>query len=115
MPIQLPFTSTSANYDLRTVIDDVPYTFETRWNGFDKAWYVNIYEDDGTLIVPSVKLVLGCYLAKTVSHRLFRTGVFVVVDTSGKRRDATIDDLGTRVQVRRYTVPEIPLDPAALT
>jgi hypothetical protein len=107
MPIQIPFTSASANYRLITPIDGVSYIFDTRWNGFDQAWYVDILEEDETPIATSIKLVLGCYLGKLVTHSLFRTGVFVVIDTSGQRQEATIDDLGARVQVRRYTVPEV--------
>lgn len=109
MPLILPFVPSVPFYDLDTVIEGVSYTFATRWNTRADAWYFDLYADDGTPIVHNVKIVLGAYLGRTVHHPLFREGVIVAVDTERSRtpREATLHDLGTRVQVRRYTIPEI--------
>lgn len=110
MILDLPFRPSVANYRFGTAIGDFSYIFDVHWNSRDNfnletgkpegAWYFAVREQDLTLIIASVKIVLGTYLGRRRNHRLFRQGVFVVADTSGERRDAGFDDLGTRVVVR---------------
>lgn len=106
MPIQIPFQPSVADYRLETDIEGVPYLFDVRWNSRDAAWYFDVSEIDETQIAVGIKVVLGCYLGVTRNHTLFRDGVFVAVDLSGNRQDAGYDDLGARVQVRRYLLTE---------
>lgn len=117
MPILIPFVPSVPNYRLATIIEDVEYLFDVRWNARDNvdpetgealgAWYFDVRESDETPIACGLKIVLGTYIGRHVNHTLFRDGVFVAVDTERTRREATLHDLGTRVQVRRYTIPEI--------
>ncbi len=111
MPIQLPLQPGVPFYRLDTVIDDDAYVIDVRWNGRDNdgagAWYLDFYDEDETPIVIGVKIVLGAYLGRGTLHRLFQEGVFVAIDTENTRLEATLDDLGKRVQVRRYTIEEI--------
>lgn len=107
MPTQIPLVPGDPNYRLETTIDGVPYIMDMRWNSRDAAHYMDLYTEDETPIVLGLKLVLGVYLGRYINHTLFRNGAFVMVDTSGQRRDATLDDIGARVQLIRYTIPEI--------
>lgn len=107
MPEILPFVPGNANYRLATTLDGDPYILDVRWNGRDGAWYFDLLEEDETPIVHGLKIVLGGYIGRYVDHLLFKNGVFFAVDTSGQRLPPTLDDLGTRVQVYRFSVDAV--------
>lgn len=107
MPQIIPFVPSEPHYRFSTVVDGIPCIFEVRWNSRDEAWYFDILNTEEQPIASGVKIVLGVHLGRRYSHPLFNNGVFVATDTSGQSRDATLDDLGTRVQVRHYTNFEI--------
>jgi hypothetical protein len=108
--IELPFRPSVAHYRFGTAIGDFAYIFDVHWNSRDNfdpetgkaagAWYFAVREQNLELIISSVKIVLGTYLGRRRNHRLFRQGVFVVCDTTGKGKEAGFDDLGPRVAVR---------------
>jgi hypothetical protein len=108
--LTVPFESGSGAYDFRTTIDGVEYFCDVRWNSSDNerrgAWYFDLYEQDLTPIAVGIKIVLGTYLGKRVQHRLFRTGVMIALDMTKQGKEATFDDLGTRVEVRWVPVEE---------
>lgn len=107
MAVDLPFVPSIPFYRMGTTLNGSQYIFDLRWNGRDAGWYMDISEQDETPIVNGIKIVLGCYLGRRCSHTLFRDGVFVAIDTAGTRTDAGIDDLGTRVIVRYFTIEEV--------
>jgi hypothetical protein len=117
MPSILPLVPSVGLYNFDTDIGDRSYRFDVRWNSRDNfdaaagvargAWYFEVSEIGVGRIACGVKIVLGTYLGRRVNHPLFREGVLVAVDTSGEGRDATFDDLGTRVVVKHYTSVEI--------
>lgn len=96
----LPLQPSVGNYRFSTTITDVTYIFDVRWNSRDVAWYMDVYEANLTPIIYGIKIVLGVYLGRCSRHRLFRQGVMVAVDTTSQGREATFDDLGTRVEVK---------------
>lgn len=100
----LPFIASNGNYQFETYIGDKPYVFDVRWNERDEAWYFDLSENDGRAIASGLKIVVGTHIGRTSRHELFSRGVFVAVDTEGNHRDATYDDLGTRVEVRYYPI-----------
>lgn len=102
----LPFVPGLGAYRFSTQIESVEYAFDVRWNARAAAWYFDVLEQDGTPIAYGIKIVLGAYLGKIVIHRLFRTGVMVAIDTTRASREATFDDLGTRVEVRWFPLAE---------
>lgn len=106
-PQILPFVPSVPYYRFRTSIENVAYIFDVRWNVRDAAWYFDLLETDETPIALGVKIVLGMSLARRIKHPLFRNGTLVAIDTSGKLREPGLDDLGTRVQIRYYTVYDI--------
>lgn len=105
--VELPFVPSIGFYRFGTTIEEVPYVFDVRWNDRDKSWRFDVMEIDETMIVAGVRVVLGAYLGKQCNHRLFRRGVIVAVDLSGQRREATYDDLGTRVVLQYIPVLEL--------
>lgn len=102
----LPFIPSVAAYEFSTDIEGISYTFDVRWNSRDEGWYFNLFEDNGAPIAYGLKVVLGTLIGETTPHNLFRLGVLVVIDTTQEGREATFDDLGTRVQVRYVPVAE---------
>lgn len=108
--ILLPFDARdgSPNFRMGVTLDfGVPYLFDVRWNARAASWYFDMFEADETPIISGVRIVLGTYLGRRCTHDFFRRGVLVAVDTSGAGRDAGLDDLGARVQVRRYLAQEV--------
>jgi len=107
LPVILPFDSFSPFYTFSTTIEGADYVFKVRWNNRDKAWYFDVLETDGTTpIAQGLKINLGVIIGRWCRHKLFRTGIIVAVDLSDAGRDATVDDLGTRVVVQRWTTLE---------
>ncbi len=105
--IEIPFAPSIPYYRFSTTIEDVEYIFDVRWNSRTAAWYFDVLEFDETPIISGVKIVLGMYLGRRSTHRLFHTGVFVAVDTTRQHQEAGFDDISTRVVVRRYAVEEV--------
>lgn len=106
MPTIIPLLS-DASYRFATNIEDENFIFYLRWNSRDSAWYFDLLEQDGTMIVRGVKVVLGAPLARSTVHRLFTDGVFVARDTTKSGKEPTLDDLGTRVQLWYMTRAEM--------
>jgi trans-2-enoyl-CoA reductase len=109
MPELIPFEPGRPKYDLHTTIDGVPYTLEVRWNDREdcEGWYFNLLEEDATHIADGLRIVLGTYIGRHVDHRLFKNGVLIATDTEHTKREATLNDITRRVQVRYYTLAEI--------
>lgn len=119
MPAVIPFIPSNGNYDFDVDIDGASYHFDVRWNsrdevpatasreGVDGAWYFDISESDGTPIARGLKITVGSYIGRYSTHELFEKGVIAAIDTSGAYRDPGFDDLGTRVEVRYYTVEDL--------
>lgn len=115
MACDIPLTPSEPWYTVTVPIDNpegdgtTPYVFELRWNDFDASWYFHLSQVDGTAILTGVRIVLGMFLGRRSNHELLKNGVFIAIDTTGKGRDATFDDLGTRVLLRYYTVQDVML------
>lgn len=97
--ISIPFLTSQTNYLLGVPVDDFTLLFDTRWNSRDSAWYVDIYEDDGTPVAINVKIVTGVQLGRLSQHDFFTTHKLIAVDTSGQGLDPGFDDLNARVLV----------------
>jgi hypothetical protein len=121
MPLIMPVQPSIA----RQRLDDTPingrtYNVLLRWNtrdrdgGNDGAWYMDVRESDNTPIAIGLKLVLGRYIGRYVNHPLFRDGVFVVDDTTGKHTETRFDDFGKRVLLLYFTASEAAAAIAAL-
>jgi hypothetical protein len=105
---ELPLSSEIKNYTVRTELDGLAIVLDVRWNDADKSWYFDVLAEDGTTVLAQqIRVVLGVYLGRHKWVAPFTTGVLVAYDLSGKRIDAGIDDLGSRVVVRYFTNAEV--------
>ncbi len=112
MAQDIPITPGDPWQEITTQIDEgdgtvSTYVFELKWNVRDSSWYLNLSEQDGTPIVHGARCVLGMYLGRRSRHPFFKKGVLVCVDTTREGREATLDDFGARVQLRRYTAQDV--------
>ena len=107
MPVQLPIDSANPNYRVGVTLNDIPYLFEVRWNARDSAWYLDVLDVSEDPIRTGIKIVLGVALGWRSTDPRFPTGAILAEDLTGEGRDATYDDLGSRVVVYHYTVAEL--------
>jgi hypothetical protein len=95
------------HYDLTTTLDGVSYTLEFRWNTRDSSWFMSIRLEDGTDVVNGVKVVVGYPLGFRSRHASRPPGMFQALDTSGKKQDPGINDLGARVRLYYFDLAEV--------
>lgn len=107
MPSQLPIDSSDAIYRVGVTINDVPYLFDVHWNARDGAWYLDVLDVSEDRIKCGIKVVLGVALGWRCADPRFPTGAILAEDLSGAGKDATYDDLGSRVVLYHYTVEEL--------
>jgi hypothetical protein len=94
----IPLEPSIAEYDFTVPIQGATYRFDVRWNEAAAAWYFDLTDPAGALVVAGVKIVLGTLLGKSSGHELFaRGGVFLAYDTTKTDTEATFDDIGRRV------------------
>lgn len=105
--VVLPFVPSVPFYTFTTTIEGEPYLFKVRWNSRDSAWYFDVLTDDGEVLREGIKVVLGAYLGRVSTERFFETGVLWAIDTTSQAKEATFDDIGTRVEIRYYSALEV--------
>lgn len=115
--VLLPLRPGIPSFRFGTALNATQYVFDVRWNArahwdavkrvYIGAFYMDISEITEKLIIANVKIVLGAYLGRRSNHPLFRDGVFVAVDTTDSGREATLGDLGVRVQVAYIPVIDL--------
>lgn len=107
MPQQIPLIPSEPFYSFTTTLDGTDYQFDVRWNARDGAWYFDLLTVEDEMIRAGNKIVLGASPGGLSADAEFPAGLFLVLDTSGDGRDATFDDMGTRVLMYFYTDAEI--------
>ena len=86
-------------------IDQVGLRF--RWNTRAGAWFMDVRDENDKAIILGVKLLLGINLCRKSVHPIFSRNLLRLVDTSRAHREATLDDLGTRVVLLNFTLDEL--------
>lgn len=86
--------------------DVVTWDFEFKWNYRNASWYFTLSQDN-VVQAAGVRVVLGKYLGSRSRASFFFDSVLVAIDTSGKGVEAGLDDFGTRVVLRRFSVLEV--------
>lgn len=106
MSVFIPVVPSDPNNQFQVSLNDQMYTFDIRWNRRDNAYYFDLSDDQGQLIVAGVKIVLGALLGRRSAHPFFEQNVLVAVDSTLTNVDAGFDDLGSRVFLKHMTVGE---------
>lgn len=106
MSVFLPILPGDPNNQFQVVLSDEVYTFDVRWNTRDEAWYFDMTDSEGKLVVAGIKIVLGALLGRRSSHPFFRKNVLVAIDSTLANQDSSFDELGVRVFLKHMTVGE---------
>ena len=107
MPVSLPIDASDPNYRVGITLHDTPYILDVRWNGRAGAWYFDMYDVTETAIRLGTKVVLGAFFLLRCTDTRKPSGALFAADLSGEGREATIDDLGSRVLIFHYTMEEL--------
>lgn len=96
-------------FDLQVTLEDVTYTLEFKWNVRLSAWFMSIYDEQGTTpILVGLRLVAN-WLLGSYNTGAQPPGAFMAFDTSGQGLDPDFAALGDRVQIVYFTSTELGL------
>lgn len=106
---ELPLTGGLTFQEFDTVLDGTPFTIRQRWNTRDAAWFIDLLDVNGGEIFIGAKIVIGNAIGRRVTDPRL-PGLFLADDLgagqNNPRRDATFDDIGTRVRLYFYPFSE---------
>lgn len=110
MSVQIPTgDGTNPFFSLQAVLDDVTYTLEFRWNERLVAWFMSVFDAEGTTqLMMGVRVVADWTLGAYFTGAPF-TGLIIASDTSGQGLDPGFADLGDRVKLFYFSQAELTL------
>jgi hypothetical protein len=108
------FIPNDANYNFTTTLNEVNYKFDVHFNVSDDAWYFDMSDADGKVIIANVKVLLNVLFGRRCPHPFFDENVLVAIDTTTDDKEATFEDLGIRVFIKHMTKGEYIADLMAL-
>lgn len=104
MILELPLAADPAQ-SFTCQLGTVKYFFVVRYNSRNGVWTMDLsYDASREPIIVGVPIVLGVDLLGAYN---FNIGSLIAVDTSGTARDATADDLGSRVLLYWVSADEV--------
>jgi hypothetical protein len=86
-------------YQFICALDQSDYALTFRWSDRGSAWYMDITDTAGDLLLSGVRLSLGVGLLSRFSDYRLPAGEFITLDTSGQGVEAGRQDLGSRVRL----------------
>lgn len=89
-----------------TTLQNIPFITDLHWNSREGAWYIDFLANDETPIEVGRKVVLGALLTLR-KHDLLPDGEFIVSDSTDTGTEATLDDLGQRVNIYFFDIDEL--------
>ncbi len=98
------------NFEIQALADSVIYTLELRWNVRAAAWFLNLWDADGTVLIQAGQRIVVDFPLFTWSRHAvvaLPPGTFSLVDTTGKRLDPDFASLGTTCQLLYTPVAEL--------
>lgn len=87
------------NYRIGTSLSGKVYLLDFRWNARAEAWFMDVLQEDETLVRAGLKLVLGVIIGGRETDPDFPAGYFMLSDLAGGGEEATLDSLGDRHQL----------------
>lgn len=98
MIVEIPITQEGAHFEFFTELDGgASYRLTFRWNARVGAWFMDLADGDGSLIVAGVRVVLNIPLLGKVADSRRPPGELFAIDTSGDELEADFEGLGRRV------------------
>ena len=92
--LQLPVTSDSANYEFKTTLDDVVYSFSFRFNTRMGRWIMDVKTEDGINLVLGLPLLIGVKLLNQFADIRLPQGDLFMINLEDEFVDCGRNDLG---------------------
>ena len=107
MALIIPIRSGVPHQLFEVELDGSTYTLEVRWNERASGYFLNISEAEGTRLLSGIRLVIDWPLLLRWRDERLPAGQFLLVDTSGKKQEPGLAELGARVQLLYVTAAEV--------
>jgi hypothetical protein len=104
---ELPITTQLPDFEIRVAIEEVEYLCRYRWNTRAGAWFLDLSDADGVLLVGGRRLSIGYSLFEQFKHLDVPPGLVMPIDTTERDIDPTLEDFGVRVLQYYVTAAEV--------
>ena len=92
----------------RVSLDGELFLVAVTWNEREGAWYLDLSDADGTVLLAGRKLVLGQALLARFRDARLPPGELLVLDTTGSDLEPGPQDLGARVPLFYVEATSLP-------
>lgn len=93
----IPTSQTLPRYRERITLDGEPYIFTFRWNTRAAAWFLDVADGDGVMLVAGRRCVIDNSMLVQFGHIPgIPPGIVTVYDTSRRSAPPQLEDFGTR-------------------
>ncbi len=95
--LQLPISSTNANYRFRTRIEGIDYTFRFRYGSREDSWFMDIRSSEDTLILAGIRVVVGVDLTQSFKHLDIPQGPILAENLENSFQEPNRNNFGSEV------------------
>lgn len=99
MVVEIPITSAVANYDFKTTLEGLVYSFRMQWNQRFNRWVMSLSDGNDQPLIQGVPVLSGPIVLEQYVTEGLPPGAILFLDTSGENIDPGRDDLGDRVRM----------------
>lgn len=92
-------------------IGNYTYIFKCYLNDINDSIYVDLYDEDGVILVRGEKLVYGLQLFATITDPRIANSPLIPLDESGNETEVTFETLNSSVDVMIDNISPTELDP----
>lgn len=98
MALSIPLSQTLPYYKQSTVLDNVNYIFQFKFNSREQAWYMEIRNQDNEILLSSIKLLPGFDLFRNHKHKnkdgLFLNPIILFKKNTPSERVIGLNNMG---------------------
>ncbi|MCK5610314.1 hypothetical protein KAR91_51050 [Candidatus Pacearchaeota archaeon] len=95
--LNIPVDSILSNKQFRTDLDGKFYLFDFRFNSRATIWMMNIYDENGSIIISGIALLLGVDLLGRFQDSRLPPGPLFMLNLKDSNIEASRDDFGQDV------------------
>jgi len=96
------------DYRQRVSLDGVAFALRFRWNTRAQSWFVDVFDEDGNVVVYARKCVIEWTLLRQSRHLAsVPAGEFINIDTTNRDVPPGKSDFGSRVLMMYLDASEV--------